>query len=285
MTGYTTGTCGTLTVEGQLSTAATISWGIDPGTTAASCVKYVQPGYQIVTLNNSTNAATFVPTPAYVEYVLNKVMLAQECKFYNDASALYLGATTGPTWTFQTNATNCYWQKVAYTQKILTAAGRLREILRSRHAPAIILSTPIKSPQDQREERARETLRMMLGEDKYRRFLARGFVAIRAKSGLVYRLFPGYRQVEVYKLGVLIEKLCIVLRGDFPPTDWLIMRYLLVLNDEADFRKRANLNRIGAHARVEPLARPIDNRPLAEIFAELRQQGPTPAMTVWKTTV
>jgi hypothetical protein len=42
---------------------------------------------------------------------------------------------------------------------------------------------------------------------------------------------------RVMDRGMEKEKLCVVLRGDFPPTDSLIMRYLLLTNDEREFRK------------------------------------------------
>jgi hypothetical protein len=92
---------------------------------------------------------------------------------------------------------------------------------------------------DIRETRARETLKRVLGDDKFKRFLKHGFVSVRAKSGLVYQIFPAHGITNVYRDGEHIERLCVVLRGSFPPTDSLIMRYLLILNDERDFRKHA----------------------------------------------
>lgn len=117
---------------------------------------------------------------------------------------------------------------------------RLREILQNRQAPMILGTRKGMSvPQDPREIRARETLRRVLGEDKFRRFIKHGFVSVQAKSGLVYQIFPGHGITNVYRNGEKVERLCVVLSGDFPPTDSIIMRYLLILNDEADFRKQA----------------------------------------------
>ncbi len=206
MVGYSTGT--TLAPP-----PPTVIW--NNSGTAPTCVKYIQPQYSIQTLSDST--ATFIPTPGYIEYVSNaaaQLVTNQVYKLVDTNSANGGWGWSCPVWKnagFTTVATGCtgtgYWQRVEYLPQILLSPrDRLREILRSRHAPAIVLrGEPIKLPADHREQRARETLRMMLGEEKYRRFLTRGFVAIRAKSGLIYRLFPGYRQVEVYKLGALIE--------------------------------------------------------------------------------
>ena len=117
---------------------------------------------------------------------------------------------------------------------------QLRRILQKRQAPLAITSRKsMGSTEDVKEIRARETLRRVLGEDKFRRFLKHGFVSVQAKSGLIYQIFPGHGITAVYRDGEMIERLCVVLRGSFPPTDSLIMRYLLILNDERDFRKHA----------------------------------------------
>lgn len=129
----------------------------------------------------------------------------------------------------------------------IPASDRLREIIASRSAPIVHSRQKghlvLEAPQDIREQRARETLRRVIGDHRYRNFLAQGCVYARAKSGLVYQLYPGYNRTRVYKDGKLIETMCIVLRGNFPPTDTLIVRYLMVLNDEARFRATANISR------------------------------------------
>lgn len=144
---------------------------------------------------------------------------------------------------------------------------RLRDIIRNRQAPYAITSRKhLQPPRDVREVRARETLRRVLGEQKFRSFLKNGFVSVKAKSGLVYQIFPGHDMTKVYKNGQYTEKLCVVLRGQFPPTDSLIMRYLLILNDERDFRKHAI-----SHSVYQPSEpKPVDQRPLTEIFKELK---------------
>jgi len=129
---------------------------------------------------------------------------------------------------------------------------RLREILQSRQAPLVISSRKsMPHPSDIREQRARETLRRVLGDDKFRRFIRHGFVSVKAKSGLVYQIFPAHGITNVYREGEKVERLCVVLRGDFPPTDSLIMRYLLILNDERDFRKHAIEHKVYPKKMVE----------------------------------
>ena len=73
--------------------------------------------------------------------------------------------------------------------------------------------------------------------------------------------------IYTYRDGKKTECLCVVLQGGFPPTDSLIMRYLMILNDENGFRALANKQSI---AHVAPQIRKIDLRPLSQIFAELK---------------
>lgn len=148
-----------------------------------------------------------------------------------------------------------------------TPSDRLREIIQTRQAPMVIVSRkPILTPQDDREIRARETLLRVIGADKFQKFLKDGFVSVRAKSGMVYQIFPGHGVTAVYRDGEQIERLCVVLKGDFPPTDSLIMRYLIILNDEARFRSYA----IKHHIITKKPQIVADQRSLADIFRELK---------------
>ncbi len=153
--------------------------------------------------------------------------------------------------------------------KPLTALERLRQIIRDRHAPTIIVSKrSLPEASDIREMRARQTLRRIVGNVQFRSFLKNGFITLRAKSGLVYQLFTGHTDTRVYKDGQLVETMCIVLKGEFPPTDTLIMRYLLLLNDEERFCDVANRRKGGpANIRRSSTA---DTRGLPEIFRELQ---------------
>lgn len=173
-------------------------------------------------------------------------------KTYSSASTCYLGQ-----WT---------WDNYSGEIKPRTPETRLREIMRTRMAPVIIVRTPAGLAQDQREEAARQTLRRVIGDRKYRRFLSHGHITVRGQSGLVYQIFPGHGITRVYKDGVQTERLCVVMKGDFPPTDSLIMRFLLILNDEADFRSHAITHQV-LHPKV---AAAPDSRNLAEVFKQLK---------------
>lgn len=143
---------------------------------------------------------------------------------------------------------------------------RLKEMIDARCAPKTITRKSIQTTEDIREQRARETLRRVIGEEKYLNFLKHGFVTAKAKSGRVYQIFPGYQTTKVYEKGKNIESLCIVLTGNFPPTDSLIMRYILVLNNEEKFRKMANISKSYDHKQE----RNVITKNLAEEYRELK---------------
>jgi hypothetical protein len=150
-----------------------------------------------------------------------------------------------------------------------TPAERLKEILQKRLRPDIISNCkPLGLAGDIREIRARETLHRVIGEEKFRDFVKRGFISVRAKSGRIYQIFPGRDFTNVYDRGKMIERLCVVMSGDYPPTDSLIMRYLIILNNEDQFRKLANKHDAYKN-NIVPFQQ--DQRPLTEIFRELKK--------------
>jgi hypothetical protein len=189
-------------------------------------------------------------------------------------------------WAWQgTNATTC-----RHTMKVLYRVGegwidcpgvvypfaaktpeeRLKEILQARQAPMVIgTRKSLQMSPDEREQRARDTLRRVLGEAKFRNFIKCGFVSVKAKSGRMYQIFPGHGITCVYEGEKLVERLCVVLTGNFPPTDSLIMRYIMILNNEQQFRGFAVKHGVEGYQRRQT-AQERDQRPLSEIFKELK---------------
>lgn len=149
---------------------------------------------------------------------------------------------------------------------------RFSKIIQSRCAPNIITSKrkPLLISKDIREERARETLRRVIGEEKFINFLKHGFISVKAKSGLVYQIFTGGQFTSVFDHGKLVDRLCVVLTGDFPATDSLIMRYLLILNNEQQFRSLAIKHSISIDYQSRKSQSEII-KPLSEIFRELKK--------------
>jgi hypothetical protein len=146
---------------------------------------------------------------------------------------------------------------------------RLKEIIGARQAPAVhCRQVQRHRPPDEREARARQTLRRVIGDEKYKNFLVNGFVTVRnPKSGLSFQIFPGHGMTCVFDKGEMVDKLCVVLSGDFPPTDSIIMRYLMILNNEEQFRSIAV--KWSVQKRQKRVIA-IDDRSLTDIFKELK---------------
>ena len=148
---------------------------------------------------------------------------------------------------------------------------KLKEMLKSRMYPKIITNSrrnPIISTNDDREKRARETLRRVLGDQKFKNFLKTGFVSVKAKSGLIYQIFPGHDISCVFKDGQMTDRLCVVLSGNFPPTDSLIMRYLMILNNEQQFQSLAIKH--GVYNTNKTKIKNQDHKSLLEIYKEIK---------------
>lgn len=129
---------------------------------------------------------------------------------------------------------------LTWNPPVVAPGDRIRQMIRDRMGPAIRRSrTSLSIAMDVREERARQTLRRIIGEQAFRKFVRDGFITVVPKSGLTYLIYPGHGITKVYDKGIMVDRLCVVLKGNFPPTDSILMRYLLILNDEGEFSKYA----------------------------------------------
>lgn len=151
---------------------------------------------------------------------------------------------------------------------------RMSEIIRNRVSPNIITRrTGMNHAGDIREMRARETLRRVVGDQKFFSFLKKGFVTVAAKSGLVYQIYPSHGITKVWDGGTVVERLCVVLRGDFPPTDSLIMRYLMILNNEDNFRSLAIKHTVlDAHQPSHAPRIEVAKESLVDLFSDLKKR-------------
>lgn len=148
----------------------------------------------------------------------------------------------------------------------------LRDMLRRRSAPPVIVRCPSLPPApDERELRARDTLRSFIGEDRWRRFVRDGFVTVHShKDGRTYQIFPNHGITRVYERGTMVERLCCYLRGDFPATDHLLMRFLLILNSPIEFRRMCNVHGVLSPQGAKPIPATVD---LVAEFRRLKQQA------------
>jgi len=139
-----------------------------------------------------------------------------------------------------TAATNDYITLI--TSKPLTKEEKIRQQLRQKLMPQLLFRRfgVGKSSKDS-EKKAREALRAIIGDIRFRRYLKHGFITIKGQSGLIYQVFPGTTMTRVWKEGKPLEKLCVVFcDSSVPPTDSVIMRLLMILDSEEEFRKQAH---------------------------------------------
>jgi hypothetical protein len=272
---------------GAATTGSNIIYNSNCGTTATA----IEYGYEDCTCTNATGGRVWIPVSRKVRNtgwaVTNATstctwpeweIAEDECGIrwegYGASQTVYKVVK----WTSYGDVMKSYpkmtpEEMAAYEKK--QREDRFRQIIQGRCAPNAIVRDskrqPLAMPTDVREQRARETLRRVIGDAKFVNFMKHGFISVKAKSGLVYQIFTGHGITHVFNQGNLVERLCVVLNGGFPPTDSLIMRYLLILNNESQFRKLAVKHGVSNHKPSAPAA--CDLRPLSEIFAELRKAG------------
>jgi hypothetical protein len=160
----------------------------------------------------------------------------------------------------------------AVHRAINSPASMIRALIAARQAPYGFVrhQAAPKHTTDPREQAARETLRLILGDEQFFRFLSRGFVVVQnRKSGRTYQMWPGHEMVRVWEKGKCIQRLCVLLEGNFPPTDTLIVRTLMVLNNEEQLWKLANKYPPFTESQLMIRSMP-DMRPLPQIMKALK---------------
>lgn len=102
------------------------------------------------------------------------------------------------------------------------------------------------------ERRARALLQEMISPKEYRNYLRTGFLTVHGRSGMIYRVSGLHKMMRCYVRGPdgkykAVEDLCIIFKSDFnslPYTDWVLMRKILIENDEFGMRKIAISHKI-----------------------------------------
>jgi hypothetical protein len=92
------------------------------------------------------------------------------------------------------------------------------------------------------EIRARETLRDMLSEAEWRRYMTNGFVMIRGNKGYWYQVFNDQRHVKVFKDNKICAEICIHTVRSCPPTDHILNAMTLIRFDEDAFWRLGNVH-------------------------------------------
>jgi len=157
-----------------------------------------------------------------------------------------------------------------YPSKSKTAQEKLQQIIQARQSPHIHTNRKsITTPTDPRETRAHDTLQLLIGPQRYRQYLKNGYVTIHShQNNKTYQVYPGTKFTHVYDKGKREQDLCIYLAHDFPPTDQLIAKILLIQTDPNHYHHIANKHRPNPTT-LTPL--PASNLTLPEIYKELKK--------------
>ena len=93
------------------------------------------------------------------------------------------------------------------------------------------------------ERVAMESLREVVSEKDFRRYLKYGFITVPGKSGAMYQVFRNAGHTKVWRDGKLVEEICIHIKNEFktPLTDRAIAFKAMIEADEEEFRSLGNV--------------------------------------------
>jgi len=96
------------------------------------------------------------------------------------------------------------------------------------------------------EQVARETLREIITETEFRRYMRYGFIMVKARSGEEYQVFQNKSHTRVWKNGEIVREICIRLKTEVPSTDNVIAFKTMIETDEQEFEKLGNVYHLKA---------------------------------------
>jgi len=105
-------------------------------------------------------------------------------------------------------------------------------------------SKPLPNINDD-EARAIETLREMLTETEYRRYIKNQFILVKGSSGNTYQVFRDKSHTNVWCNGKKVEEVCVRIKDSrIPPTDNVIAFKTIIETNEEEFKKMGNVYKI-----------------------------------------
>ena len=96
------------------------------------------------------------------------------------------------------------------------------------------------------EQVAMDSLREVISETEFRRYLKYGFVLVKGKSGDTYQVLKNKSHTKIWRNGQVIEEVCVRLKGSVPATDNVIAFKTMIETDEALFKKCGNVFKMKA---------------------------------------
>lgn len=247
----------------------------DQGFIPAGTLVYQNPqtglisNYSNIAINNLTYAEYTTAGPVTWNTTGTGTYITPSVMYNNNATITINGnyfTTTGTTpVVFQTDGTGTWYGNGVYGTGITISDGGYittqidpKEVLRYNIKEKIRKNLRIDSDRkrnslttniDPAEIKARETLRDMLSESDWRRYVTNGFIMVKAASGVWYQIH-NHKRVQIYEHGKRIGELCIHSTG-CPPSDHVInMKIMLELDEDAVW---AGANKFLDHSYQGPL--------------------------------
>lgn len=119
------------------------------------------------------------------------------------------------------------------------------------------------------EIKARETLRDMITEAEWRRYVTSAFIMVRGKSGNIYQIFGNRNILHVYREGKKIQTICIH-TDKVPPTDHVLNMKILIELDEEAVLAGGNIRPVKNYKKPTIYYR--DKFPVSQIFKRINHQ-------------
>lgn len=92
------------------------------------------------------------------------------------------------------------------------------------------------------EWNAIETLREMITEKEFKKYMKYGFILVKGQSGRIYQIFRSKWHTKVWENGQLIEEVCVRIKDKkIPPTDNVVAFKNLIEYSEESFKNLGNV--------------------------------------------
>jgi hypothetical protein len=97
------------------------------------------------------------------------------------------------------------------------------------------------------EQVALDTLREVISEKEFRKYLRYGFVLVKGQSGDTYQIFRNREHTRVWRGGKVVEEVCVRIKDrKVPPTDNVVAFKTIIECSEDEFKRLGNVYKIAA---------------------------------------
>ena len=171
------------------------------------------------------------------------------CPTITGTAATITGTEWSCTWPLYTPIEGYTWPNsypIASKQDLEKARLKNNLIIQIKSRASSIEKYPGES---EPERRALETLREIISEEEFRKYLRYGFILVKGKSGATYQVFRNASHCKVWLNGQVIEEVCVQIKDkQVPKTDKLIAFKTIIETSEEQFKKLGNVYKMARAA-------------------------------------